>query len=199
MSTAPILAPRDRADDPDQRVILGGVDWWQFEAFLAIRGDRAGVRVTYLEGELEIMSPSGTHEWRAKLISRLLEAYADETGLVFEGYGSLTLRQAPNQCGIEADECYAVAAAKEFPDLAVEVMWTHGGIDKLDVYRGLGVREVWIWKKDELKAYELRGGAYVEISQSVVIPALSPSFIAGFLDCETQTEAVRKLRAALRQ
>ena len=199
MSTAPILAPRDRADDPDQRVILGGVDWWQFEAFLAIRGDRAGVRVTYLEGELEIMSPSGTHEWRAKLISRLLEAYADETGLVFEGYGSLTLRHAPNQCGIEPDECYAIDAPKDHPDLAVEVIWTSGGIDKLDVYRGLGVREVWIWKKDELKAYELRGGAYVEISQSVVIPELSPSFIAGFLDCETQTEAVRKLRAALRQ
>ena len=104
MSTAPILAPPDRSHDPDQRVILNGIDWWQFETFLAIRGDRAGVRVTYLEGELEIMSPSRTHEWRAKLISRLLEAYADETGLVFEGCGSLTLRHAPNQCGIEPDE-----------------------------------------------------------------------------------------------
>lgn len=61
------------------------------------------------------------------------------------------------------------------------------------------MKEVWIWKKDELKAYELRGGAYVEVLQSVVISRLSPSFIAGFLDCETQTEAVRKLRAALRQ
>jgi Uma2 family endonuclease len=199
MTTAPIFAPQDRPQDPDQRVILGGIDWWQFEAFLAIRGDRAGVRVTYLEGELEIMSPSHTHEALKKLIARLLEAYADEPGLVFEGYGSLTMRNAPKLRGIEPDECYAVGAAKEFPDLAVEVMWTHGGIDKLDVYRGLGVREVWIWMKDEPKAYELRGGAYVEISQSVVIPALSPSFIAGFLDCETQTEAVRKLRAALRQ
>jgi len=46
MSTAPILAPQDRSQDPDQRVILNGIDWWQFEAFLAIRGDSAGVRVT---------------------------------------------------------------------------------------------------------------------------------------------------------
>lgn len=199
MSTAPILAPPDRSYDPDQRVILGGIDWWQYEAFLAIRGDSPGVRVAYLEGQLEIMSPSRTHEWRTKLISRLLEAYADETGLVFEGYGSLTIRNAPNQCAIEPDECYAVGAPKDSPDLAVEVIWTHGGIDKLDVYRGLGVQEVWIWKKDELKAYELRGGDYVEILQSVVIPGLSPSFIAGFLDSDTQTEAVRKLRAALRQ
>ena len=61
MSAAPILASHDWPQDPDQRVILGGIDWWQFEAFLAIRGDRAGVRVTYLEGELEIMSQSRTH------------------------------------------------------------------------------------------------------------------------------------------
>jgi hypothetical protein len=26
-----------QVEDPDQRVILGGIDWWQFEAFLAIR------------------------------------------------------------------------------------------------------------------------------------------------------------------
>ncbi|HYC88609.1 MAG TPA: Uma2 family endonuclease [Thermoanaerobaculia bacterium] len=199
MSTAPIPVPQDRPHDPDQRVILGGIDWWRYEAFLAIRGDRSGVRVTYLEGELEIMSPSQSHEMLSKLIARLLEAYADEKELVFEGYKSMTMRNAPTQRGIEPDECYAVGGPKGSPDLAVEVMWTHGGIDKLDVYRGLGVKEVWIWKNDELKAYELRGGAYVEISQSVVIPGLSPSFIAGFLDCETQTEAVRKLRAALRQ
>jgi len=198
MSTAPILAPR-RVDDPDQRVILDGIDWWQFETFLAIRGDRAGVRVTYLEGQLEIMSPSQSHEALAKLIARLLEAYADATGLVFEGYKSMTMRNAAELRGIEPDECYAVGAAKASPDLAVEVIWTHGGIDKLDIYRGLGVKEVWVWKKEELKAYELRGDAYVEITQSTVIPGLAPSFIRKFLDCETQTEAVRKLRDALKE
>jgi Uma2 family endonuclease len=180
-------------------VILEGIDWWQFESFLAIRGDRAGVRVTYLEGQLEIMSPSQSHEMLAKLIARLLEAYADEKGLVFEGYKSMTLRNAPKLRGIEPDECYAVGAAKESPDLAVHVIWTHGGIDKLDVYGGLGVREVWIWKAEELKTYELRGGAYVEIEQSAVIAGLATSFIRTFLDCETQTEAVRKLRSALRK
>jgi Uma2 family endonuclease len=192
-----ILAPPTRAEDPDQRVILSDVDWWKFETFLAIRGDRAGVRVTYLEGQLEIMSPSRGHEMLAKMIARLLEAYADEKGLVFEGYGSMTMRNAPKERGIEPDECYAVGAAKGSPDLAVEVIWTHGGLDKLEVYRGLGVREV--WTKEALKAYELRGNTYVEIPQSAVIPGLTPSFIREFLDCETQTEALRKLRAPLRK
>lgn len=133
------------------------------------------------------------------MIARLLEAYSEETGIVFEGYGSLTMRNAPKLRGIEPDECYAVGAAKESPDLAVEVIWTSGGLDKLTIYRGLGVREVWIWKKEMLKAYELRGDAYIEISQSVVIPGLAPSFIETFLDYETQTEAVRNLRSALRK
>lgn len=31
----------------------------------------------------------------------------------------------------------------ERPHLAIEVVWTSGGLDKLDVYRKLGVREVW--------------------------------------------------------
>jgi len=198
MSTAHALAPPARLEDPDQRVILNGIDWWQYETILAIRGDRAGVRVTYLEGQLEIMSPSQSHEMLAKLIARLLEAYADEKGLVFEGYKSMTMRNASKLRGVEPDECYAIGAAKDSPDLAVEVIWTYGGIEKLDVYRGLGVKEVWIWKKEELKAYELRGNAYVEILESVVIPGLAPSFIGEFLDCETQTEAVRKMRDALR-
>ena len=180
-------------------MILDGIDWWQYETFLAIRGDRAGVRVTYLEGQLEIMSPSQSHENLAKLIARLLEAYAEENGIIFEGYKSMTVRNAPKLRGVEPDECYAVGAAKASPDLAVEVIWTHGGIDKLDVYRGLGVREVWIWKNEELNAYELQDGAYVEIAESVVVPGLTPSFIREFLDCETQTEAVRRMRATLRK
>jgi Uma2 family endonuclease len=133
-----------------------------------------------------------------KMIARLLEAYADAKGLVFEGYGSMTMRNAPKLRGIEPDECYAVGAAKDSPDVAVEVIWTHGGIDKLDVYRGLAVREVWIWQDQELRTYELRGEAYAEVSESVVIPGLTPAFIRQFLDCETQTEAVLKMRAALK-
>jgi Uma2 family endonuclease len=58
----------------------------------------------------------------------------------------MTMRNAPKECGIEPDECYVVRAAKESPDLADEVIWSRGGFDKLDVYRGLGVREVWIGK-----------------------------------------------------
>ena len=73
---SPQLGPHDL--DADQRVTLHGVSWEQYEAILAIRGESSGVRLTYLEGELELMSPSQPHEAIKTCIARLLEAWALE-------------------------------------------------------------------------------------------------------------------------
>ena len=42
-------------------------------------GDAAGVRMYYLEGEIELMSPSRGHESNKKTLARLLELWALET------------------------------------------------------------------------------------------------------------------------
>lgn len=184
--------------EADQRVALSDVSWWQYEALLAIRGDRPGPRVTYLNGVLELMSPSRSHEALKKLIARLLEAYAEIAGLELEGYGSMTMRSATRARGIEPDECYAVGGAKESPDLAIEVIWTSGGLDKLEVYRGLKVREVWLWQDQVLSVHVLRGDEYAAAERSAVLPDLDLRLLASFLDVETQTRALREYRAALR-
>lgn len=79
----------------DQRVFLHGVTWEQYEAVLAIRGESSGVRIAYLEGELELMSPSRDHESIKTCIARLVEAYAEERGLRLDGFGSWTLKSQP--------------------------------------------------------------------------------------------------------
>jgi len=44
---------------------------------------------------------------------------------------------------LEPDECYLVGDQdKSAPDLAIEVIGTSGGIDKLEIYRRLDVGEV---------------------------------------------------------
>jgi len=184
--------------DPDGRVVMNGVDWWQYETMLAVRGDRAGVRMTYLDGALEIMSPSRTHEMVKKSLARLLEAYADERGIVLQGFGSLTMKDPAVRRGIEPDECYNVGSVKETPDLALEVIWTHGGLDKLDIYARLGVREVWLWQDDRLTVYVLRDGRYEQVRRGDCFPDLDPGWLNGFLAHETQTAGVRALREALR-
>jgi len=38
-----------------------------------------------------------------------------------------------------------------------EVVWTSGGIDKLEIYRRLGVGEVWRWKDSRIEIHVLQG------------------------------------------
>ena len=46
----------------NQRVVLDGVSWESYEQLLDDIGD-GHTRLTYDDGRLEIMSPSGTHEF----------------------------------------------------------------------------------------------------------------------------------------
>lgn len=183
----------------DQRVFLHGMSWQAYEALLAWRGEKSAVRMTYLEGELELMTPSRSHESLKKRLARLVEAWAEEKGVALDGAGSWTLKSEQAERGAEPDECYVLGDVEQAtaPDIAIEVVWTRGGIDKLEVYRKLGVREVWIWADGALTFHLLRGGRYVAAARSERLPKLDPALIARFMSGGTQTDAVRGLRRAL--
>jgi Uma2 family endonuclease len=182
----------------DQRVVLRDVSWSEYETLLAIRGDRAGVRMAYLEGTLELMTPSRDHETLKKTFARLLEAYAEELGIELEGYGSWTLKRRETKRGVEPDECYSIGPAGEVPDLAVEIVWTSGGLEKLEIYRRLSVREVWRWIDGTITIFALRGDRYERLARSEVLPEVDIDLVCSLLDLPTQTAAVRELRARLR-
>jgi Uma2 family endonuclease len=178
------------------------VSWQAYEALLAWRGERSAPRMTYLEGELELMSPSIHHEIQKKRLARLLEAWAEERDIPLDGAGSWTIKRQDAERGAEPDECYVVdgdASKAEAPDIAIEVVWTRGGIDKLEVYRKLGVREVWIWSKGALRFHLRRGGKYVSAARSELLPTFDPAFLVSFMSDGTQSEAVKALRVALRR
>ncbi len=187
-------------DNLDQRVCLHDIAWADYEALLAARGDQPGVRVTYLEGELELMTPSVHHESLKTRLARLVEAYAEEAGIALEGFGSWTVKSPATRRGAEVDECYVIGPfteLPEIPDVAIEVVWTRGGIDKLEVYRGLGVREVWVWQDGGLRFFLLQDGAYLAATRSGLLPGLDPGLIAQCMEAPSQTEALKRLRAAL--
>src|SRR5262245_66307939 len=71
----------------DHFVHLHGVSWSAYEAILAMRGDESVPRITYLRGTLELMSPSRYHENDKKRLARLLERWAEESGLRIQGIG----------------------------------------------------------------------------------------------------------------
>ena len=194
-------AQSDREVPPgaDQRVIMYGVPWSGFEAQLALRGDASGPRIAYLDGALELMSPSRDHERIKSYIGCLIEAYALERGLDLSPYGSWTLRNAPKASGIEPDECYIIGADQraERPDLAIEVDCTSGGIDKLEIYRRLEVAEVWTWQDGQISIRVLRDGSYEQVDRSEKLPGIDLQLVTTLLDQPTAMQAVRALRTAL--
>ena len=199
MSRVAAIDPALIAHNVDQRVMLYDVGWSDFEHLLEVRGDRAGLRVAYLEGALELMTPSRDHETLKKTLARLLEAYAEELGIELEGYGSWTLKREEVERALEPDECYSIGCAGAVPDIAIEVIWTSGGLDKLEIYRLLGVREVWRWDGGVITVFALRGERYEPITRSEILPQVDIGLLQGLIDLPTQTAAVRELRARVRQ
>jgi len=194
------VAPAWQHPEEDQRVVLRGMTWGDYESMLGLRGDRAGVRLYYLDGEIELMSPAKTHEGRKKTLARLLELWAMEAGVPLEAYGSWTLKGELEAAGAEPDECYIVGDAdRSVPDLVIEVEWSRvTGLAKREIYRRLGVRELWtLTSSAELVLATIEGDVWVERSVSEVLPALDVRWLSSFLVIEPQSKAVRALRDAL--
>ncbi|WP_414581869.1 Uma2 family endonuclease [Scytonema sp. PCC 10023] len=168
-------------DDPEERFITTGVSWEQYEELLNRLGDSPWYRVSYLEAVLEIMSPSRRHDQSKTNIGMLLEAYFQETRTRFWGLGSTTFRRQEKRGGTEPDECYCIGVEKELPDLAIEVVLTSGGVDKLAVYKRLGIKEVWFWHNTEFEVYHLRGKDYEKISHSELLPGLDLALLAQYV------------------
>lgn len=187
-------APRDQ----DQIVVLYGVDWKTYAAMRELLDD-AGIRMTYLEGSLEIMSPSPEHEDYKTSIARLIELFALERDVHLNGYGSTTFRKEAKERGLEPDECYVVnRTLDKVPDIALEIIVTSGGINKLAVYEGLGVQEVWFFKERRFELYDLGPQGYAPMSASRLVPGLDFEELALLAQEPDQHEALKKFRDRLR-
>jgi Uma2 family endonuclease len=196
---ASAVPARERIATADQRIIMHHIPWSHYEAELTVRGEKSVPRISFLKGTLELMRPSRDHERISAWIARLVEVSAEEHGIELSPYGSWTLKH-PELAGAEPDECYVVGAEpdKPRPDLAIEVVWTSGGIDKLEIYRWLGVAEVWFWIDEQISIHVLRGDHYEKPGYSACLPGLDPGLLCSFLDRPLLSTAKREYRAAIR-
>jgi Uma2 family endonuclease len=194
-----IASPSPDQPLPEQRVVLQGVSWQQYEQLLATVGDDfPALRLSYLAGTLEIMTTSPRHEELKTTIGMLVEAYFLETRTRFHAMGSATLRQVAKQRGLEPDECYCLGPKKAFPDLAIEVVLSSGVVDKLEIYQGLGVTEVWVWENGQFAIHHLGPAGYALVPRSTLLPDCDLELLARYVQPEDQFEAVLGFRDALR-
>jgi Uma2 family endonuclease len=184
--------------DREERFLTSGVSWQAYESlltsFLTSLGNSPRYRVAYLLETLEIMSPSRRHELDKENIGRLLEAYLEQNRIRFWGLGSTTLRNQAKQAGKEPDKCYCIGTDKDIPDLAIEVIYTSGGVNILEIYQRLGVGEVWFWQDNKLEIYCLQNGSYQQQLKSNLLPDLDLTLLVRYITFSDPLEAIIEWR-----
>jgi Uma2 family endonuclease len=151
----------------DRQLVYSGIDWHQFKLIQSGFAEASGIRLAYFNGTIEILMPGRTHELFKSIIGMLIELFCLEMAIEFEPTGSMT-QEREGEVSLEADESYCFGTSKSIPDLAIEVVLTSGGLDKLQRYQILGVAEVWFWQDGVFSLYHLRDGKYDRITRSEI-------------------------------
>ncbi len=196
------LASEEIEEDIEEikaRVItLGNISWERFKTIDDGFDEIRSIRLTYLDGVLEIMAPVGSkHEDVKRTLCYLLEAYMREKGLRFYGRGSFTLEKEGISSS-EPDESYCIGSYKEIPDFVIEIIITSGTLNKIGVYKPHKVPEVWFWKKNKISLFQLQAGEYQEVSRSQFLPDLELTLLQRYIDYPDQYEAVHAFQKAIR-
>ena len=180
--------------DAEQIFIINNVTWQEYEKLLEITSEEAGILLKYNQENLELMSPSSRHEIYKENIGILLECYFLTKKIRFYSLGSTTFLSQSLSRGIEPDKSYCINSRKDFPDLAIEVIITHGGIDALEIYKTLEVSEVWFWEEEKLNIYVLQNQEYIQVNQSNLFPDLPLELLVQYIPSDEPFDAVLQFR-----
>lgn len=183
--------------EPQETLLtLYDISWEQFKGIEAQLESKREVRLTYLAGVMEIMSPIGDrHERLKKTLSYLLEAYMRQKGIRFYGCGGYTL-EAPGYASGTPDESYCIGTDKATPDIAIEIIVTSGTINRRDLYKPKQVPEVWFWQADQILIFRLREENYQEVSRSEFFP-LDIALLLRYIRHPDQYDAVNEFTQAI--
>ncbi len=88
---------------PDSVIIQHGVDWNDYEELLEAVGEARGLRISYSEGRLQIMTLSPKHEKYTRLLDLLVGLLAVRLRIRVLFYGSSTIKKQPEQKGADGD------------------------------------------------------------------------------------------------
>jgi len=190
---------------PAAAVTFHDVSWDEYEQLIEELGEARGLRVSYDEGTLRIMTLSPEHESYADFIKLLIGHLSFRLRINIRFFGSATMRKKKKAKANEPDACFYVQSAPAIgnriqidlavdppPDVVVEVDIHHDSLSKLSIYAALGVPELWRYDGQELTIHHLQGDQYIEVERSHALPMLSGGALTDFLarlpkDGESQT------------
>ncbi len=200
MTDAPVPLA-DYVPRADRFVVMRVGKWEAYAALLGHRGERSRPRMAYLDGALQLMSPSTDHERIRRALGHFVFAYCESKRIDCTPTGSWTHSDESEEAGLEPDESFLFGddpAGRPHADLAIEVIWTSGGLEKLEIYRRLRVPEVWFWEDDAISVHVLGAEGYVRAERSTCLPDLDLALVCRLVPVQPLSAAVQQLREALR-
>lgn len=190
---------------------LPSVSWEEYEVLLYDLAEWPGMRVTYDDGNVEIMSPSSEHEGYKDFTYGLARVISEESGITLETRGSATFRQKRMAKGVEPDTCFYVQNAAQIigkrtinldidppPDVVVEIDTTNESLSKFKIYAAFGVPEIWRYDGQQARIYQLADQAYAEVTASLAFRALTALALTDFI-AQSKTQGQTAALAAFRQ
>ena len=196
----------------ETRIVLRDIDWDVYQS-LAAGSERAGRRIVFDRGEMEIMSPSWTHEIDKALINRMVERFAEARNLDVLSSASTTFKRSDLDRGFEPDASFYIQneptvrskgeidLAVDPPlDLVIEIERSRSAIRKLPLLAEFGVPEVWRYDGQDLTVYRLTSSGYQSADRSGCLPAF-PVQVAGeilrAIGSVSETELIRRFVSGL--
>jgi len=178
----------------DSTLILRGISWDDYEELLAAVGEAPGLRISYDQGTMQIMTPSSEHESYVRLIERLVDRVSSKLRIKVLSFGSATMKHSRWRKGSEPDACFYVQSASRIgnrvlldftndppPDIVVEVDINHDSLSKFPIYAALGVSEIWRYDGQALAIYLLERNQYIPSEASLALPMLTSAVLTEFL------------------
>ena len=190
---------------------LPSVSWEEYETLLSDLSDWPGMRVSYDEGKVEIMSPSPEHKDYKEFVYSLARVISEESNITLETRGSATFRQKRKAKGAEPDTCFYMQNAARIigqrtidlevdppPDVVVEIDTTNESLSKFNIYAAFGVPEIWRYDGEQAHIYQLTNQTYVEANSSLAFSSLTATALTDFI-AQSKTQGQTAALIAFRQ
>ncbi len=183
----------------DASVTFRDVSWAEYEELLEQVGEAPGLRVSYDNGSLYVVTIFTEHEKYSEFINSVVAGIRLRLRLNILSFGSATLKKHKRNKGHEPDACFYVQTAPlignriqlDFetdppPDIVVEIDVHHDSRSRFRVYAALGVPEIWRYDGQAMTIYHLSeegdGQRYVAGDTSAALPMLTAQLLSEMIE-----------------
>ena len=191
----------------EDRFLVTDVSWDFYKRFCDEIGERP-IRLTFSNGDLEIMITKAPHEFYKTFLAKLIEMIVFELQVPVRSGGNMTFQRDDLQKGFEPDECWWIAneatvrGKREFdfqhdppPDLAVEIEISRSLVDRISIFAALKVPEIWRHDGRALRFCVLQEDeSYADSPVSRTFPFLTPEHLSPFLSLEDNVDETTRMR-----